>query len=73
MKERAAKCYFKSESIYTTISGKEIELSHEMYDEFIEDIFLDTLKNNDFSKNRSYAIYADGGGHLAWQKNTNGM
>jgi hypothetical protein len=61
MKARAGKCYFKNNSIYTTISGKEIEVSQEMYNEFLEDIFLDTLKFQAFNKNNMCIIYADKG------------
>jgi hypothetical protein len=70
MRERAKKSYFKNESIYTTISGKEIELSKEMYNEFLENKFLVTLNNQAFNKNHMYAIYADKGGHLTHKKDT---
>jgi len=70
MTQRATKCYFKNESIYTTISGKEIEISQEMYREFTEGTFLDILQKQRFPTNRMFAIYADNGGHIIHKEDT---
>jgi len=64
MKITAQKCYTENEKIYIQASWKHLEVSKVMYREFEIDNFLQVLENQNFPKNRVYAIYADGDRHI---------
>lgn len=64
MKATAIGCYEKDNSLYRQLSGKDVEISKEMYSEFLEDLFLQALENNSFPKKHMSAIYASKSKHV---------
>lgn len=64
MKTTWDKCYKEWDIVRHTSSWKHIEISAEMYREFLEENFLKILQNQDFPKSNMYVIYADGDRHV---------
>lgn len=54
-------------------SGKHIEISETMREEFLQDTFLDTLEKQNFSKENMFAIYADGDRHILNKPKTDAL
>jgi esterase/lipase len=64
VKTTGLKFYEESWKIYYQASGKHLEIWKEMYEEFLEDNFLEQLEKQNFSKSNMFAIYADGDRHV---------
>lgn len=69
----AERCYEENGTIKHQSSGKHIEVSMEMYKEFLEDDFLAILEEQAFPKQQMFAIYADGDRHIKNKPLTDAM
>ncbi len=68
MIENANKWILEGEYYTIQSSGKHLEVSKEMYREFMQNNFLDILKDNLFQKKDMFVIYADGARHIENKK-----
>lgn len=64
MKTTALKCYGGEPYYHLQASGKHIEVSPEMYQEFLDDSYIEILREQDFSKENIFAIYASDDRHV---------
>ena len=73
MQTTAERCYEENEKIKYQSSGKHIEVSKEMYKEFLDNVFLKVLEQQNYPKDRMFAIYADGDRHINNKPMTDAM
>ncbi len=64
MKTTGKKFYQEWGQIRYQSSGKHLEISPQMRNEFLEDTFLEILSQQNFSKNKIFSIFADGDRHV---------
>jgi len=73
MQTTGKKIYEAGDSLMYQSSGKHIEISETMREEFLQDSFLDTLAKQYFSKEHMFAIYADGDRHILNKPKTDAL
>lgn len=64
MRTTGERCFEQWGLVKIVASGKHVEVSREMLEEFLEDDFLQVLQRQAFPKENMYTIFADGDRHV---------